>query len=82
MREFMDEPETETSDPAELPQVCRYIRTKTAYGNAIGYQGWQRGDSSTASYWCLQTMGASGPDDHLVEPKQCLAGRACFSKRE
>jgi hypothetical protein len=82
MREFMDEPETETSDPAELPQVCRYIRTKTAYGNAIGYQGWQRGDSSTASYWCLQTMGASGPDDHLVEPKQCLPGRVCFSKRE
>jgi hypothetical protein len=82
MREFMDEPETETSDPAELPQVCRYIRKKTASGNAIGYQGWQRGDSSTASYWCLQTMGASGPDDHLVEPKQCLAGRVCFSKRE
>ena len=40
MREFMDEPETETPDPAELPEVCRFIRTKTAYGNASGYQGW------------------------------------------
>ena len=38
MREFMDEPEIETPDPAELPEVCRFIRTKTAYGNAIGYR--------------------------------------------
>lgn len=81
MREFMDEPETEVADPAELPEVCRYIRTKTAYGNATGYQGWQQGGSSTAAYWCLQTMGASGPDDRLVEPKQCLAGRKCFARR-
>ncbi len=82
MREFMDEPEIEIPDPAELPEVCRYLRTKTAYGNAIGYEGWQHGNSSTAAYWCLQTMGACGPDDQLVEPKQCRAGRACFAKRE
>lgn len=81
MREFMDEPEIETPDPAEMPDLCRFIRTKTAYGNAIGYQGWQLG-SSTAAYWCLQTMGASGPDDQLVEPRHCCAGRACFAKRE
>jgi len=46
MREFMDEPENETPSAAELPEVCRYIRTKTAYGNAIGYDGWQHGVSS------------------------------------
>lgn len=82
MREFMDEPEVETPDFTERPQVCRYIRTKTAYGNAIGYEGWQSGGSSTAAYWCLKTMGACGPDDQLVEPGQCLAGRACFARRE
>ena len=82
MREFMDEPEIESLDHSEMPEVCRYIRTKTAYGNAIGYEGWQFGNSSTAAYWCLQTMGASGPDDQLVEPRKCLAGRACFAKRE
>ena len=81
MREFMDDPEFETTGAAELPEVCRYIRTKTAYGNAIGYEGWQSGNSSTAAYWCLQTMGASGPDDQLVEPKQCRSGRGCFAKR-
>jgi hypothetical protein len=26
-------------------------------------------------------MGACGPDDQLVEPKQCRSGRHCFSKR-
>ena len=82
MREFMDEPEVESSDPAEVPEVCCSLRTKTAYGNAIGYEGWQQGSSSTAAYWCLQTMTACGPDDRLVEPRQCRAGRACFAKRE
>jgi hypothetical protein len=81
MREFMDEPEVETSNVAEAPEVCRYIRTKTAYGNASGYERWQRGHSSTAAYWCLQTMGTSGPDDQLVEPKHCCAGRTCFATR-
>lgn len=83
MREFMDEPEVEApDDSAAMPEVCRYIRTKTAFGNASGYQGWQFGKSSTAAYWCLQTMGASGPDDQLVEPAQCRLGRTCFAKRE
>jgi hypothetical protein len=81
MRQFMDEPEVDAPDPTALPEVCRYIRTKTAYGNAIGYGRWQDGGSSTAAYWCLQTMGSCGPDDQLVEPKQCLAGRRCFAKR-
>jgi len=82
MREFMDEPEIESPHAAGLPAVCRYIRTKTAYGNVIAYDGWQQGGSSTAAYWCLQTMGASGPDDQLVEPRQCCVGRSCFAKRE
>ena len=81
MREFMDEPELESPDPAELPDVCRYIRTKTAFGNSVGYQPWQRGESSTAAYWCLRTMTSSGPDDQLVHPQSCCAGRGCFKDR-
>jgi len=78
MREFMDEEEIEEQDVSELPHVCRYIRTKTAFGTSVGYQPWQFGSSSTAAYWCLQTMGATGPDDRLVEPRACCAGRECF----
>ena len=82
MREFMDEPETEAPDPAELPQVCRFIRTKTAFGNSVGNTPWQTGASSTAVYWCLQTMGSSGPDDQLVHPQSCCDGRGCYAKRQ
>ena len=82
MREFMDDPDVETPDAADSPEVCRYIRTKTAYGNASGCSVWQQGNSSTAAYWCLETMGSCGPDDQLVEPQQCRAGRSCFAKRE
>jgi hypothetical protein len=81
MREFMDEEDLETAGPAELPELCRYIRTKTSFGNCVGYQPWQRGDSSTAAYWCLQTMAACGPDDTLVHPHTCCAGRSCFARR-
>jgi hypothetical protein len=81
MREFMDEPETEAPDPAELPEVCRFIRTKTAFGNNVGHAPWQMGESSTAVYWCLQTMGTSGPDDQLVHPHSCCNSRGCYAKR-
>ncbi len=80
MREFMDEPDLDEGDLADLPDVCRYIRTKTAFGNCTGYNPWQ-GDSSTAAYWCLQTMNSCGPDDQLVQPHCCCAGRSCFTKR-
>jgi hypothetical protein len=82
MREFMDEEEIEQQDVAALPHVCRYIRTKTAFGNSVGYQPWQLGNSSTAAYWCLQTMASVGPDEQLVEPRACCAGRECFHTRD
>lgn len=81
MREFMDEEEVSAPDPAESPELCRYIRTKTAFGDSVGYTPWQNGESATASYWCLQTMGACGPDDALVHPHSCRGGRGCFAKR-
>lgn len=80
MREFMDEPEVDEPNPAEIPDVCRYLRTKTAFGSCTGYEPWH-GNSSTAAYWCLHTMGACGPDDQLVQPQSCRAGRSCFTKR-
>lgn len=81
MREFMDEEDVSAPDPAELPEVCRYIRTKTAFGDSVGYTRWQTGESATASYWCLQTMGSCGPDDALVHPHSCCAGRSCYARR-
>lgn len=79
MREFMDEDEAVAE---ELPQVCDMLRTKNAFGNHVGYRPWQKGQSSTAVYWCLHTMTTIGPDEQYVHPHNCCCGRKCFQREE
>jgi hypothetical protein len=63
--------------------VCRKLRTKTSYGTFIGSAHfWEEGASTTAVYWCLETMGSAGPDDHFAHAHNCRAGRACFRPRD
>ena len=70
----------------EKPQVCRLLRTKTAFGSYLletddaGGDGpsWQDGESTTAVFWCLRTMDTCGPDDAFAHAKSCRAGRECF----
>lgn len=65
----------------ELPIVCRKLRTKHAFG-AFSASGplppWQAGGSTTAVYWCLETMETAGPDDGYCDAHRCRPGRACF----
>lgn len=63
---------------AELPVVCRKLRTKMAFGSLHGPEDWRHGDSTTASYWCLITMETAGPDDGYAHPHGCHSGRRCF----
>jgi len=67
---------------ASPPVVCRMLRTKTAFGTYTSTAGdggdWRMGESSTAAYWCLDTMSTAGPDDQLAHPHRCCGGRACF----
>ena len=67
---------------ASPPVVCRMLRTKTAFGTYTSTAGdggdWRMGESSTAVYWCLETMSTAGPDDGLAHPHGCCGGRACF----
>ncbi len=55
--------------------ACRHLRTKTFY-----YQqdGAEMQASAIASYWCMRSLRAAGPDEDLVEPRLCQSGRACF----
>ena len=65
----------------EVPVVCRFLRTKVAFGTLMGgHLPWQMGASSTAVYWCLKTMETAGPDDGYAHPHACCAGRECFEK--
>ena len=56
--------------------TCRALKTKALYITgaepdpglaAVGVQ-----------CWCVHTMGTVGPDDGLVIPERCRAGRECF----
>jgi len=69
----------DVTEEADAAQVCSCLRTKTAFGSLSGsHHAWQRGKSTTAVYWCLATMGNSGPDDGIAHPQRCRSGRQCY----
>jgi hypothetical protein len=60
------------------PPVCRRLRSKSAgvtYGEPVR---WENGFYPHATFWCLATADAVGPDDGLVHPHACTAARACY----
>lgn len=62
-----------------LPVVCRLLRTKTGFGSMqAGGPDWRTGDSTTAVYWCLQTMETAGIDGCYAHAHTCREGRGCF----
>lgn len=76
-------PETPSDTEREL-DVCRKLRTKLAFTPLIGGDGepllWQRGDGSTAVYWCLRTMECAGPDGGLCHATLCRSERGCYAE--
>lgn len=71
----------ETND-REVPPVCRFLRTKAAFGRFSGpLAPWRAGRSSTAVYWCLKTMESFGEDQGIAHPDACRAGRRCCELR-
>jgi hypothetical protein len=65
----------------EVPVVCRFLRTKVAFGTLVGgHLPWQTGASTTAVYWSLKTMETAGPDDGYAHPHTCRGERACFER--
>lgn len=63
-----------------LPMVCRSLRTKNAFGALMtDAPDWREGESTTAAYWCLQTMEAAGPDEDFAHARKCREGRRCFT---
>jgi hypothetical protein len=67
----------------EQSGICRRLRTKTSFGSFIGSANfWEDGESTTAVYWCLDTMGSAGRDDQIAHPHNCRPGRECFRARD
>ena len=66
--------------------VCRKLRTKLAFTPLVNADGeallWQKGDGSTAVYWCCSTMECAGPDGGLVHATLCRDDRLCHQSRD
>jgi hypothetical protein len=61
------------------------LRTKNsfaAYDELDGFEPWELGGSTTAVYWCLNTMQTAGPDDNFAHPEICRAGRTCYQAKD
>ena len=67
-----------TDSVARTPTVCRRLRSKgagIAYGEPLQ---WKNGFFPNATFWCLVTADAIGPDDGFVHPHVCTTTRGCF----
>jgi hypothetical protein len=71
-------------DPGTAPPVCRWLRTRQTLGTYLDgvVLPWEAGENTSAAYRCLHTSGPVGPDDLIVHPHECRAGRVCFLGRD
>ncbi|MGE5346457.1 MAG: hypothetical protein ACM3JH_10915 [Acidithiobacillales bacterium] len=57
---------------------CRHLRTKMMHVTSEWETRAVSLPSSSASYWCLKTMGPVGPDDGPCDLDTCRSPRGCF----
>jgi hypothetical protein len=60
-------------------KYCKYLRAKNPYGGMEGGENaWLGIDDANTICWCIKSAGGAGPDNGLVAPTECRAGRSCF----
>jgi len=74
-----DEYRDPVPDPAER---CRQLRTKMMFVATDWEVRAADYPSTTATYWCLKTMEAVGPDGFPAELDGCRAGRTCHEPQD
>ena len=74
---------TEPTD--ELPVIdtqsvpCRHLRSKGMYVYTDDTNEDSPEDFDSTVYWCLQTMKNFGPDDDMVDGRECrVPSRSCY----
>jgi len=60
-------------EPAPTPEPCpcRHLRSKGMYVYTDGANDNARDDYDNTIYWCLLTMKGFGPDDGMVDGRDC-----------
>lgn len=61
---------------------CRFLKGKNSFGMLVSGENWHDIEDPNATYWCIKTSGAMGPDNGVVGPKQCQAKRKCYQASE
>lgn len=76
----MSSPESIEPSVEEPPaSPCRHLRNKGMYVYTDGPGGEPEDGCDNSIYWCLQTMKGYGPDDELVDGRDCrTASRSCY----
>ncbi len=71
------------NDAAPDPEGrCRQLRTKMMHVTSDWEAHAAAYPSASASYWCLKTMSAAGPDDSPAVLENCRFGRRCFERQD
>jgi len=62
---------------------CSCLRSKSSYGvYGEDLDHLESTMGATTTYWCLKTMGKSGPDEHYVHKSLCKTGRSCHEAED
>jgi len=62
---------------SQTPRLCKFLRAKTSGVHGDPAALWAMRNDTTATFWCLLTMSAAGPDDRLVHVCDCDTDRVC-----
>ena len=63
--------------------ICKFLRARNPYGMMEGGEHpWLLLDDANTICWCINSAGASGPDNGLISPMECKEGRSCFVSQD
>lgn len=69
--------EPDRTEPLAAP--CRHLRSNRMYVFSDGSDNPDAEVNDSSNCWCLHTMKPIGPDDGLVDPRECRnAARSCY----
>ena len=61
-----------------LSPFCRFLRSKKAFFASSPPRTVDDLLDASRHCWCGHTQHQVGPDEQLVEPEDCRAGRSCY----
>jgi hypothetical protein len=61
-----------------LDRVCRHLRSKAIYTAGLMEPSPEMEEMGSGHCWCSHTVHILGPDDQLVNRRECNSTRTCY----